>query len=407
MSAIRQGLPPARLRYSREVTLQPDFTLLQIIPELETGGAEQTTLDVARAVVAAGGQALVASRGGRMVAQLQAEGGVFIPLPAHSKNPLAMAANALVLKRLIQDRTISLVHARSRAPAFSALWAARATKTPFVATYHGVYKAQSRLKRWYNAVMTQGDLVIANSDFTRQHLLAEHRIDPDRVVTIPRGVDLDRFDPARVDPARVAALKGHWGIASEDRRIKIVLAGRLSRIKGHLTVIQAAQTLKAAGRRDFVILFAGDDQGRLGYRQDLQSAIDQADLVDEVRLVGHCDDMPAAFMLCDLAILPTLVPESFGRAAVEPQVMGKPVIASAHGGTLETIVEGETGWLTTPGDPQAWALSLGHALDIGPAGLANMGAVAQARARKLYSNQAMCVATLAVYSRVIAARRAG
>ena len=407
MSAIRQGLPPARLRYSREVTLQPDFTLLQIIPELETGGAEQTTLDVARAVVAAGGQALVASRGGRMVAQLQAEGGVFIPLPAHSKNPLAMAANALVLKRLIQDRTISLVHARSRAPAFSALWAARATKTPFVATYHGVYKAQSRLKRWYNAVMTQGDLVIANSDFTRQHLLAEHRIDPDRVVTIPRGVDLDRFDPARVDPARVAALKGHWGIASEDRRIKIVLAGRLSRIKGHLTVIQAAQTLKAAGRRDFVILFAGDDQGRLGYRQDLQSAIVQADLVDQVRLVGHCDDMPAAFMLCDLAILPTLVPESFGRAAVEPQVMGKPVIASAHGGTLETIVEGETGWLTTPGDPQAWALSLGHALDIGPAGLANMGAVAQARARKLYSNQAMCVATLAVYSRVIAARRAG
>src|SRR6185312_11734780 len=153
--------------YARQVALPPDFTLLQVVPELETGGAEQTTIDVARAVIAAGGQALVATRGGRMAARLESDGGRLTQMPVQSKNPLVMLGNAARLVDLIRTEKVSLVHARSRAPAFSALWAAQTTKTPFVATYHGVYKANSALKRWYNAVMTRGDLVIANSDYTR------------------------------------------------------------------------------------------------------------------------------------------------------------------------------------------------------------------------------------------------
>jgi len=388
------------------VTLPPDFTLLQVIPELETGGAEQTTIDVANAVVRAGGKALVAARGGRMVARLEADGGRLAQMPVQSKNPLVMLGNAARLVDLIRREKVSLVHARSRAPAFSALWAAHVTGTPFVATYHGVYKANSGLKRWYNAVMTRGDLVIANSDFTRDHVLAEHQLDPARIVTIPRGVDLERFNPRWVTPNRVEALRSRWGLDPADRRLKVLLGGRLTRIKGHLTVIEAAARLKAEGRRDFVILFAGDDQGRTDYRQELEAAIAAADLKDEVRLVGHCDDMPAAFMLCDLAILPTTVPESFGRAAVEPQVMGKPVIASAHGGTTETILDGKTGWLAPPGDPAAWAAALSKALNLGPGGLAAMGAVAANRAIQLYSNDAMCAATLAAYEHVLAARGA-
>lgn len=312
------------------VILSPDFTLLQVVPELETGGAEQTTIDVAHAVVRAGGKALVATRGGRMAARLESDGGRLAQMPVQSKNPLVMLGNAARLVDLIRREKVSLVHARSRAPAFSALWAAQATGTPFVATYHGVYKAKSNLKRWYNAVMTRGDLVIANSDYTRDHVLAEHHLDPDRIVTIPRGVDLDRFNPSWVTPDRVEALRAQWGIAPGDRRVKILLGGRLTRIKGHLTIIEAAAKLKAQGRSDFLILFAGDDQGRTGYREELERAIAAAGLGDEVRLVGHCDDMPAACMVCDLAILPTTVPESFGRAAVEPQAMGKPVIASAR-----------------------------------------------------------------------------
>ena len=385
------------------MALPPDFTLLQVIPELETGGAEQTTIDVAHAVVRAGGTALVATRGGRMTARLAAEGGRLTQMPVQTKNPLVMLGNAARLVALIRQENVSIVHARSRAPAFSALWAARSTNTPFVATYHGVYKAQSRLKRWYNAVMTRGDLVIANSDYTRDHVLAEHAIDPARMVTIPRGVDLDRFDPAFVTPNRVDALREAWG-APDDGRTKIVLAGRLTRIKGHLTIVEAAKRLADAGRRDFQILFAGDDQGRTGYAAEVQAAIEAAGVSDLVRIVGHCDDMPAAYLLSDFAILPTTVPESFGRAAVEPQAMGRTVIAAAHGGTLETVVDGETGWLAPPSDAEAWAAAMAKAIDVGPDGRARMGQTAMARARRLYRVEAMCDATLNAYQRVLEAR---
>lgn len=386
------------------MALPPDFTLLQVVPELETGGAELSALEITRAVTRAGGRALVASRGGRMISRLTADGGELVAMPAHSKNPLVILGNAARLVDLIRREKVSLVHARSRAPAFSALWAAQATGTPFVATYHGIYKAQSGLKRWYNAVMTRGDLVIANSDYTRAHVIAEHHIDPAKVVAIPRGVDLDRFDPRHIAPERVDALAQAWGVAPNDRRTRILLAGRLTRIKGQLTIVEAAARLKAAGRDDFLILFAGDDQGRAEYRQELTAAIANAGLQEAIRLVGHCDDMPAAFMLCDLAILPTTVPESFGRAAVEPQAMGRPVIAAAHGGTLETVVAGETGWLAPPADAGAWAAALAEAIDLGPAGRERMGRAAMDRARTLYRVEAMCEATLKAYERVLEAR---
>jgi glycosyltransferase involved in cell wall biosynthesis len=386
------------------VTLPPDFTLLQVVPELETGGAEQTTIDVAQAVVRAGGKALVATRGGRMAARLESDGGRLAQMPVQSKNPLVMLGNAARLVDLIRHEKVSIVHARSRAPAFSALWAAQATDTPFVATYHGVYHAKTRLKRWYNAVMTRGDLVIANSNYTRDHILAEHGIDPKKVVSIPRGVDLSRFSPSWVTPDRLEALREAWGVAHNDPRIRLVLAARLTRIKGHLTIIEAAARLVAAGRRDFVIYFAGDDQGRTGYREELQTAIAEKGLGDVVRLVGHCDDMPAAYLFCHLALLPSTVPESFGRTAVEPQAMGKPVLASDLGGMTETVAHGETGWLVKPGDPDAWAAAIAQALDLGPTRRQAIGQAAANRATRLYSVDAMCEAYLSAYARVLEAR---
>jgi glycosyltransferase involved in cell wall biosynthesis len=375
-----------------------------VVPELDTGGAEQTTIDVAHAVVRAGGKALVATRGGRMAARLQADGGRLAQMPVQTKNPLVMLGNAARLVDLIRKEKVSIVHARSRAPAFSALWAAQTTETPFVATYHGVYNAKSGLKRWYNAIMTRGDLVIANSDYTRDHVLAEHHLDPGRIVSIPRGVDLERFNPSWVTPDRVAALRDAWGIAETDRRTKLLLAGRLTRIKGHLLIVEAAMRLKARGK-DFLIIFAGDDQGRTEYRQEVEAAIASAGLSQQVKLVGHCDDMPAAYMVCDIAMLPTTKPESFGRTAVEPQVMGKPVLASDHGGTTETVLSGETGWLVKVDDPEAWTVAMAKAVDIGGARLAAMGQAAANRARRLYSVDAMCEATLAAYAQVLEARR--
>jgi len=381
-----------------------DFTLLQVTPELETGGAEQTTIDVAHAVVAQGGKALVATKGGRMAARLEADGGRLAHMPAQSKNPLVMLGNAARLIDLIRREKVSLVHARSRAPAFSALWAAQATKTPFVATYHGVYNARSNLKRWYNAVMTKGDLVIANSEFTRAHVIAEHGLDPDKVVAIPRGIDLSRFEPGLIGADRVSALQAAWGVSPEERRLKVLLAGRLTRWKGQALVIEAMARLKAAGDPKILLLLAGDDQGRKAYRAELEAQIAAAGLEEDVRIVGHCDDMPAAYLLADLAIAPSLEPEAFGRTAVEPQVMGRPVLAADHGAARETVLPGETGWLVAPGDPDAWAAALATARDAGAARRQLMGQTARARARRLYSVDAMCEATLKVYARVLEAR---
>ncbi|MDH4385962.1 MAG: glycosyltransferase family 4 protein [Caulobacter sp.] len=382
-------------------SLPPNFALLQVVPELETGGAEQTTLDIARAVVASGGKAMVATRGGRMAARLEADGGHLALMPVQSKNPLVMLGNAARLIDIIRREKISLVHARSRAPAFSALWAAHATGVPFIATYHGIYNAKTHLKRWYNAVMTRGALIIANSDYTRDHVMAEHGVDPERIISIPRGVDLARFDPGKVTPARIQALRDLWDLGPADGRTIFVLGGRLTRLKGHLSIIQAAALLKASGRQDFLILFVGDDQGRTDYRHEVEAAIAAAGLGDQIRAVGHCDDMPAAYRLADFALLPSTQPESFGRAAVEPQAMERPVLVSDHGGARETVVEGETGWRLEVGDAEAWSRGLRAALETGAERRQAMGLAGAARAKKLYSVEAMCAATMAVYARIL------
>ena len=385
--------------------LPANFTLLQVTPELETGGAEQTTIDVARAVVKRGGRALVASRGGRMAQRLAGDGGELVEMPAHSKNPLRLLDNAIRLIGVIRAEGVDLIHARSRAPAFSALWAAKVTGIPFVATYHGVYNARGRLKRWYNAVMTRGEVIIANSEYTRRHVMEEHDVAADKVVAIPRGVDLARFDPVKVTERRLAALRSAWGVERDDPRLKVLLAGRLTRWKGQGLLIAAAAKLKAAGEKRFLILLAGDDQGRNAYRAELEAAIAKAGLEDNVRLVGHCEDMPAAYLLADIAAAPSLDPEAFGRTAVEPQVMGRPVLAAAHGAPMETVVHGKTGWLVSPGDPDAWADALAKVLRMTLRKRLAMGDAARERAVGLYSVDAMCEATLAVYARVLEARR--
>ena len=385
--------------------LPPHFTLLQVIPRLDIGGAEQSTLDVAAAVTRAGGRAIVASAGGRMAEALRAAGGELITLPVHSKNPAVMIANARALAALIRREKVSLAHVRSRAPAFSALWAARRTRTPVLATYHGVYGAKGPLKRWYNAVMTRGDRVIANSAFTRAHLLAEHKVDPAKVIVIPRGVDVDRFDPAAVSEDRVRALRAQWGVEPDDRRVKLVLAGRLTRWKGQRLAIEALAALKARGVRNALLLLVGDSQGRTTYLAELEAEIHRLGLEDQARLVGPCSDMPAAYLVGDIALAPSLEPEAFGRTAVEPQAMGRPVIAADHGAARETVIPDQTGWLAAPGDLDSWTQALAQALTLDPERRAAMGEAAKARARALYSVKAMTDATIEVYRSMLAGGR--
>jgi glycosyltransferase involved in cell wall biosynthesis len=383
--------------------LPPNFTLLQVIPDLETGGAEQATLDVARAVVQAGGRAIVATRGGRMADELATRGGELVTLPVHSKNPLTMLGNRGRLARLIRDERVSLVHVRSRAPAFAAFAAARVAGVPCLATYHGLYNSGNPLKRWYNSVMTRGPATIANSEFTARHIIAEHHLDPARAVVIPRGVDLERFDPDKVSDERVTALETAWMWGPRGRRTRFLLAGRLTGWKGQRLLIEAAQLLLERAGPDFAVVLAGDDQGRSDYREVLAREILTRGVFDHVQLAGHCDDMPAAYLACDVALAPSLEPEAFGRTAVEPQAMGRPVIAADHGAPRETVLAGETGWLVRPGDPQNLADAMAEAIEAGPERRGVMGRAGMARARRLYSEAAMCNATLQVYARVLEA----
>jgi glycosyltransferase involved in cell wall biosynthesis len=381
--------------------LPPGFVLLQVTPRLESGGVEAVTVDVAQAVAEAGGRSLVASRGGALEDQLARGGGELVRLPVHARTPLALATNAWRLARLIRWEGVSLVHVRSRAPAFSALWAARATGVPLIATYHGIYAARSPLKRWYNGIMTRGDLVIANSDFTRRHILGEHPVDPARVTVAPEGIDTRLFDPAQVSPERVAAQRAAWGLSLEDRGPVILQAARLTGWKGQRLAIAALARLK--GYRDAVLILAGKAESARE-RDSLRAVAAEAGLGDRVRLVGALADMPAAYLAADLVIAPSTAPESFGRGVVEACAMGRPVLASPLGATAETLVDGETGWLVAEPDPQAWAQAMSAALSLTPQARERIGARARARVERVYSLTTMAQAHFAIYRRIMAGR---
>jgi glycosyltransferase involved in cell wall biosynthesis len=381
--------------------------ILQVIPHLNTGGAEISTIEMAEAISQAGGRALVASQGGRLAASLSQAGGVLIPFAADTKNPVRLLHNALRLKKIIVSRGVSLVHARSRAPAWSALLAARVTRTPFVTTYHGAYNQSSRIKSFYNSVMARGDLVIANSDFTAELARARHSIPPGRVTVIHRGVDHSRFDPARVNQERAQALREAWGARPGE---KIVLqAARLTRWKGQEIVIDAAALLKARGLMDGVVfVLAGDDQGRAHYSAQLRARIASHGLQEKVRIVGHCNDMPSAFSIAHVALVASVEPEAFGRTAAEAQAMGCPVIASKAGALTETVRDandpataGATGWLVPPGDAGAMAGSLARAISMTENERAAVAAAAVDHIARNFSKASLQLKTLSLYDALL------
>lgn len=333
--------------------------VLQVLPALSAGGVERTAVDVAAGLVAAGAEAFVASEGGRLVHDIERVGAHHITLPLATKNPFRLRTNVRRLRALVREHGIELIHARSRAPAWSARAAARAEGLPFVTTYAGTYNENFPGKRFYNGIMAAGDAVIANSHFIAGHVLERYPEARGRLVTIPRGIDIHSFDPARVSQERVIAIAKSWRLP--DGLPVILMPGRLTRWKGQSFLVDA---LAALGRQDFVCFIVGDDQGRNKYRAELEEKIRHLGLGGVVRIVGHCRDMAAAYMLADVVVAPSLDPEAFGRVPVEAQAMGKPVVATDHGGFRETVLPGETALLVPPGDVDALASAIGDALAI-------------------------------------------
>ncbi len=370
--------------------------VMQIIPELGAGGAEQGCLDVAAELVRSGAKSIVVSAGGTRVHELARAGATHITLPVHSKNPFVMWRNIGRLKSLIEKYDVDIVHARSRAPAWSAYKACQGTKVKFMTTCHAPYNISGEAKRFYNSSIIKGERVIAISEYVAQYLREQYAVDPSIIRVIHRGIALEKFHPTAVVPTHLISLSSAWRIP--DGAPIVMMPGRLTRWKGHTVLIEAMEKLN---RPDVFCVMIGSDQGRHEYRAELEQLITDKGLEGRVRIIDHCSDMPTAYMLSTVVVSASTDPEGFGRVPVEAQAMGRPVIATDHGGARETIIRGETGWLIPPSDPQALADALRDALALTPQQRAVLATRGMTHIANHFTRERMTDETLNVYAELM------
>jgi glycosyltransferase involved in cell wall biosynthesis len=380
-------------------------TVMQIIPDLHSGGAERSAVDVAQALSQAGARCLVASRGGRLVGELQSKGGVWVPFPAATKNPIAMFLNSVRLARILRDEGVDIVHARSRAPAWVAYYAARQARARFVTTYHSAYSGASPIKLRYNSIMAAGDIVIANSKFTARRIRELYPEAAQKIATIARGVDLRDFSPSAVDPSRVERLRAAWGVEPHHR--VVLLPARLSHRKGHLVLIDAARRLLGAGFWDLRFVFVGDARSE-SFLHSVERHVERSGLRGIVRLGGYCADMPAAYLAAAVTAAPSTEAEGFGRVAIEAQAIGAPVVVSDLGAAAEVVAAPPevaaaeaTGWRVPPNDAEALAAAIVEAITLAASGREALGARARDFVARNYSVETMCDATLGIYEALL------
>jgi glycosyltransferase involved in cell wall biosynthesis len=374
----------------------PYPVVLQVLPALNGGGVERGTAEMTAAIARAGGLPLVASAGGLLAPAIERGGGRNIILPLATKRPWAIWRNAARLAEVIRNERVDIVHARSRAPAWSAWLATQRTGAHFITTYHGSYREDLPLKRRYNSVMTRGELVIAISHHIAGLLETQHAVPRERIRIIPRGVDPVAFDPEGVSIDRIVRLARAWRLPDAQRTI--MLPGRLARWKGQGVLIEALAEMR---HRDVICVFAGDDGGKDKYKSELLALAERLGVASRVRLVGHIDDMPAALALSDVVVNASTEPEGFGRVVIEAQAMARPVIATDHGGAAETIEHEATGVLVPPGDPAALAVAVDAVLGLDEARRHELGRQAREAVLARYTVAAMQAATLDVYREVL------
>lgn len=373
--------------------------ILQVLPELRAGGVERGTIEMAQAIQQAGWQAIVASAGGAMVSHLTQTGAKHIQLPLQTKNPFKMRANAAALARVIKEHQVDIVHARSRAPAWSAYWATKKTGARFVTTFHGTYGMQNKWKMRYNAIMTKGERVIAISEFIARHIREYYDVSEQKLRIIHRGVDVDKFSHDWVTGMRVADLAKSWHMPEEDTHVPVILLpGRITRWKGQAVLLQALAKIKDLS---FFCVLLGDDAGHPTYRRELEESIIKYGLAGKARIAPNTSSMAEAYMLSTVVVAPSIEPEAFGRIPIEAQAMGRPVIATDHGGFRETVIEGETGWLIKAGDVDALADKLRYALAMSPEEREEWAQRSRQHACDYFSSDLMKHKTINVYSELL------
>ena len=375
----------------------PEMRILQVLPALNEGGVEVGTVQMARYLRGEGVFNMVASGGGKLLDSLQQITVPHITLPLETKNPLKILLNAGRLRNTIRKYGITHVHARSRAPAWSAYIAcslinasAEDPHVHFLTTFHGIYAEKPAIKRWYNSVMLKGDAVIANSEFVKNHIVEVYGDTGKPIYVVHRGNDLERFDPAAIDPSAVDATRKSMG-ANADTPL-ILMVGRLTSWKGQAVLLSALAELKDV---PWVAALAGSTENT-AYKQKLERMVKGAGIEDRIHLLGGRDDVPLLYRAADIAVSASTEPEAFGRVAIEAQAMETGIIATAHGGSLETVIDGETGFLVEPSNPTALKAALSKALaDL--RAFAGMGKAGRVHVCRNLTEEEMCRGETAVY----------
>ncbi len=376
--------------------------ILQIIPNMEIGGAERTVLEITSFLKDTEFSSLVLTSGGKLIGELEKENIEVIKLKIDKKNPYSILKNFFLFIKIFREKKINLVHVRSRAPAWSAIFAAKKIGIPVLTTWHGHVSNSSFIKKIYNSIMLKGDAVIANSAYTAERISKIYNIDLNKIDIISRGVNVESFERSKFSNTEISNIKKMWSV--DDNKIIILFPARLTRWKGHLVTIEAINLLKKEKFFDQVIfLFAGEKAGAENYIKKLNSIITKFKLQENIKLVERIENMPLAYHASDIVLSPSIEPEPFGRIPIEAQAAGKTIIASDHGAVKDTIKNGDnfTGFKVKPNDPQALSIAIKQSIIMDKKDLTKMHERAISNVKNNFSLENMCKKTLEVYKRLL------
>ena len=383
--------------------MSSNLKVLQVIPKLGYGGAETGCYDIAHYLPENGCKSFIVTSGGELTKFINKEKVKLIKLPVHSKNPLLIILNAIILIFIIILNNISIVHARSRAPAWSCLFATKITRRKFVTTFHGTYNFNNKLKKYYNSVMVKSNLIIAGSNFIFSHIknnYSDYLDFKNKLLVIFRGINVDYFDPTTKTEIEEKKLLKYWGV-EENKKI-ILLPGRLTSWKGQELFLEAINTVNMQlGYEAFYAVILGSDQGRDLFKKKLIRMSEQYRMTKQVKFIDHCKDMALAYKVSDIIVSSSIEPEAFGRVAVEAQSMQKVIIASDIGGSNETVINEKTGYLFESGNAKSLSDKILKVLNLDETTIKTIGIEGRKNIVSKFNVEKMCFSTYSEYKKLI------
>ena len=380
-----------------------NLKVLQVIPKLGYGGAETGCYDIAHYLSEKNCKSYIITSGGPLLKFIKKNKVKVFRLPVHSKNPLLMILNTVIISLIIIILRIDIVHARSRAPAWSCYFSCLITRTKFVTTFHGIYNFSNNIKKFYNSVMVRSNLIIAGSNYVFDHIHKNYSNlikNKKRLLVIFRGINTEYFDNSNITNEKVQNLYSSLNINAE--KFKILLPGRLTRWKGQEMFIDSLNLLKSKyNKENFQVIILGSHQGRKVYYKKLISMVEKYRLKDQVFFIQHYKEMPVVYYISDIVVSSSIEPEAFGRISVEAQAMRRPILASDHGGSKETIIDGKSGFLFKNNNPESLAENLNKLIEMDKDKLQSIGNEGRKNILKKFDVEQMCYSTFLEYKKLI------